>query len=44
VPEADDIAKSDTAARDVEGGDWHLEVEDNQGKLLVGQNGEEKRK
>jgi hypothetical protein len=33
VPEADDTAKSDVAAREAKGGDWSLEVEDDQRKL-----------
>jgi hypothetical protein len=33
VSEADDIAKSSAAAKEVEGGGWCLEVEDDQRKL-----------
>jgi subtilisin-like proprotein convertase family protein len=33
VPEVDNTMKSDAVAREAEGGNWHLEVEDNQRKL-----------
>jgi hypothetical protein len=33
MPEADDTMKSSMAARETEGGDWRLEVEDDQRKL-----------
>jgi hypothetical protein len=34
VLEADDIAKSDTVAEEAKGSDWHLEVEEDQRKLV----------
>jgi subtilisin-like proprotein convertase family protein len=33
MSEADDTTKSGALAKEVEGGDWRLEVEDDQGKL-----------
>jgi subtilisin-like proprotein convertase family protein len=33
VPEADDTVKSSTTNGEAEGGDWHLEIEDDQRKL-----------
>jgi hypothetical protein len=33
MPEADDTTKSSAAAREAKGGDWCLEVEDDQRKL-----------